>query len=942
MSFEARARGDDRLFAYAVHMTDDALVILDTDDGMNGKHLLTARFKRAGDYKLHITLRQEHIMGSPFDLIVHTLPPWAPTSEYFPLAPDGLRADVRMELQEWTVPRMSGWGVPHIGYASRAEPVVLGEDADAAHMTYRIPAARVVPHPDLQAALEAIELNNFNGSLGPTGKQRQQPAYAPVVLHPDGSIRKDVKPVFMYFGKQFHCTYVTKLGEPLRMGVILRDKCGNEIKDYSWYSHVRADVHRLIGTTSYGVHVSTIRMKYNDTVHAFGSIDAVMEAARTDKTGKFLPLDHLKSVVPSATTIYDAHFASTQSGINTGRLSHATGGSGRDMKLLASVQESMVLGDSFAASTAPDSIALQGFDTAVSVDGMFSTLSFQDIDRSSTAIDSGVVPLLDSTAKVELRDGDDRLESETDEAAAPAIVLANPLHDEFGMTSDVLPWEGKLDAADAPVVAPPDVVGLEASTQELDAMPTESLRSASEVFSASQSVTDAHAPPLNGWSLDLDAIPAMFEEYVVVGTFGEVGEHSVSFTVTDEPIPDPWDGSLLYDEKHFIRKDTLASSLSVESALSLDLSQHVTTVASEAQLSRRTSRLGTGSKAGTASMTGRSKSSSKGSLKLGSASASRRSSKASKRSQLQTIVLGDGEPKEDTEDMSKYYKVPLHVLEYQNKVRSAHKDIKRDFHRKLKSITDSTVISSQPSSLMRRSSSFSGIDKESSLDPQSLAYPLTYNSLFKKAELYQPAPDDYIGLPALYKVSSGPAVAARTVIHYLDPLLLELPRLTTQLAAPDAAYHRDNIVKDAHEKQSSRSVAVAPLPEPLTVPLRVPVGMCTVVGITLADEWGNPSHWEAYLDAVLRGPGGDLVCTVNSVDVDDKLLRAPIAQMVSRHTLSAAHNAGRHETRKLDREANVDTAQWYAAFYSFTTGVHKLHVTQKNEECANSPLIVEV
>jgi hypothetical protein len=51
--------------------------------------------------------------------------------------------------------------------------------------------------------------------------------------------------------------------------------------------------------------------------------------------------------------------------------------------------------------------------------------------------------------------------------------------------------------------------------------------------------------------------------------------------------------------------------------------------------------------------------------------------------------------------------------------------------------------------------------------------------LHRRLGPFRPKPDEFLGLPSLYIVGAGPAVAAQSRIHYLDPHLLELPRLTT-------------------------------------------------------------------------------------------------------------------------------------------------------------------
>ncbi len=57
------------------------------------------RLRKAGTYRLVITLRGAHIMGSPFSVLVHATEPWPPASEFYPVDPDGLRSDVAMVFE---------------------------------------------------------------------------------------------------------------------------------------------------------------------------------------------------------------------------------------------------------------------------------------------------------------------------------------------------------------------------------------------------------------------------------------------------------------------------------------------------------------------------------------------------------------------------------------------------------------------------------------------------------------------------------------------------------------------------------------------------------------------------------------------------------------------------------------------------------------------------
>ncbi len=72
----------------------------------------------------------------------------------------------------------------------------------------------------------------------------------------------------MYFGKQFHRSNEVQLGEPVRVAVVLKDKCGNVVRDRRWYDKVRVDVHRFIGGANFAAHLSTIRLKFREQVRA--------------------------------------------------------------------------------------------------------------------------------------------------------------------------------------------------------------------------------------------------------------------------------------------------------------------------------------------------------------------------------------------------------------------------------------------------------------------------------------------------------------------------------------------------------------------------------------------------------------------------------------------------------------------------------------------------
>ncbi len=83
------------------------------------------------------------------------------------------------------------------------------------------------------------------------------------------------------------------------------------------------------------------------------------------------------------------------------------------------------------------------------------------------------------------------------------------------------------------------------------------------------------------------------------------------------------------------------------------------------------------------------------------------------------------------------------------------------------------------------------------------SFPLNHNSLHRREGPFRPRPDDFIGLPSLYVVNSGAAVASRSVIHYIDPLLLELPRLTTVLPKIEASEHM-TLIAPPHQVHNDR------------------------------------------------------------------------------------------------------------------------------------------
>ncbi len=103
-------RGDDKLLMYLVHNVEDEIVFLDIQDLLDGTYtaigryagslgvpfprhlvalgvpsvcpsLVACRLRVAGSYRLSVVLRGCHIMGSPFNVLVHATEPWPPASE---------------------------------------------------------------------------------------------------------------------------------------------------------------------------------------------------------------------------------------------------------------------------------------------------------------------------------------------------------------------------------------------------------------------------------------------------------------------------------------------------------------------------------------------------------------------------------------------------------------------------------------------------------------------------------------------------------------------------------------------------------------------------------------------------------------------------------------------------------------------------------------------
>ena len=80
-----------------------------------------------GSYKLHITLRGCHIMGSPFDVLVHALEAWPPASEYYPVDADGIRSDVQLVLQDSPADIFYSFGGDTLADAAKSTKIFLGK-----------------------------------------------------------------------------------------------------------------------------------------------------------------------------------------------------------------------------------------------------------------------------------------------------------------------------------------------------------------------------------------------------------------------------------------------------------------------------------------------------------------------------------------------------------------------------------------------------------------------------------------------------------------------------------------------------------------------------------------------------------------------------------------------------------------------------------------------
>ncbi len=96
----------------------------------------------------------------------------------------------------------------------------------------RIPRAVPIPYPELRQALQTIELRDFTikAQFSPSPKRR--PEHSTTIRSPSMVVHASpTSPVFMYFGKKFHRSNTLRLGDPITVAVVLKDKCGNVIRE---------------------------------------------------------------------------------------------------------------------------------------------------------------------------------------------------------------------------------------------------------------------------------------------------------------------------------------------------------------------------------------------------------------------------------------------------------------------------------------------------------------------------------------------------------------------------------------------------------------------------------------------------------------------------------------------------------------------------------------
>ncbi len=111
----------------------------------------------------------------------------------------------------------------------------------------RVPKAITIPYPDLRQALRDVEralevltsipIRHFVRFCHLDHELRARFVHSPVrgqTCFPGAdksAVDLSAAPVFMFFGKQFHRKNTLQLGSAVRVGVVLKDKCGNVVRD---------------------------------------------------------------------------------------------------------------------------------------------------------------------------------------------------------------------------------------------------------------------------------------------------------------------------------------------------------------------------------------------------------------------------------------------------------------------------------------------------------------------------------------------------------------------------------------------------------------------------------------------------------------------------------------------------------------------------------------
>jgi hypothetical protein len=918
---------------------------------------------RAGKYKLYIMVRQQHIMGSPFDVEVRALPPWPPASEYFPVDADGMRSDVQLVIQETVCDELFHWTLPTLQQASRTKPVFLASDSIADDGTVmlqavcRVPRSIAVPYPDLRTALREIQLRDFNLQFPVSSSVRRPPTVASHLLNPDRTAA-DLKPVFMYFGRQFHRTNYNRLGTSLRIGIVLRDKCGNVIRDRSWYELIRADIHLLVNSKNYAFHLSTVRAKYRELWQTMGNLDAVLEAVDLDNAGYIRRIEGERSMVPSASQMFEEHMHSLSAAfsLTEHEPSEATDGS-------------TVNGVSQLLMGKKDARARRSPRAQLSRSQAQSQMTYSQWRGNVVQLrDSEIRAALAPLASMVAGEGDDSVDdgrnytASASGAASPitspqnrdrssAIVLQSLTDaDAFGLAEDVL---DAGDDGDAPAT---DDAGDEAGARVEPAllvgpsMPTLALPSMEESFQGADVSMDIGSSALSSdgdapWVADLANAKLMFERFYLDGQFGEVGEHVISVTMVQREMQEPWEGSVVLSDE--LR------------ALKL---QHEAMLEAQERASRRSSRTH-GRSSARSSKSG----ASSGRLVSNRSYVTARSQPRLELPRIAEAAVASVPSLRVPSHRSAVSHARTEVTAGTNSTRKSHASHGRLTQRSSARDTVAGSKLSGVSGLRRGSHSGQQVlalaedahdgDGEPSSDSSGVGdvdgdveqLPLTYNTTTRRDITFRAMPDEYLGLPSLYVVQGGAACVERSVVHYLDPLLLSMARSISTLPAREAAVFVRDVVKpfDAaravFEKQSKVDNYRAQVPPPLGNSFMVVMGTTTCVGVTTVDTWGNPTNNDVFVSAELRGPDGQLHATVvNVIDLEDHELRGKLGLLMSRAGVASAKNPALHEERKLKKHSSVNTPTWAVSFFGTETGVYELTVLLREVPLPQCPVRIEV